>query len=310
MALVQAPTPSGTDAHFGASGTAVPTATVRPPSIARSRCHWRIRAPDLIPSLPRGLRVLADQRVRPARHRARARPPARPETTSADGHGARGHAAHPARRGVPRRRTARGVPSSAASCAFTRLRAGARQAAASTSRSAIGARPVRSCTAVETWSSWPSRIARPKEAISCAAGAGMPCGSRPATNAVVVDRDGLHGPAADRRVQLGQLRARERLGAGDVIGLAGVLVAARQDRDRGGRAVLARDVGGRAVARVVGERPGRGRALGLGDPVLAVERVAQERPGDARVPQRLLGRRVVGRRPPAGFDGAGFGIDV
>src|ERR1700712_5730353 len=84
MALVQAPTPSGTDAHFGASGTAVPTATVSPPSIARSRCHWRIRAPDLIPSLRAAsgswrTSVYGQPAIAPAATSSR------PETTSAEG---------------------------------------------------------------------------------------------------------------------------------------------------------------------------------------------------------------------------------
>src|SRR5215218_1304447 len=51
MALVHAPTPRGIDAQRGGFGTAEPTATVRPPRIARSRCHCLMRAPDLIPIL-------------------------------------------------------------------------------------------------------------------------------------------------------------------------------------------------------------------------------------------------------------------
>jgi hypothetical protein len=109
---------------------------------------------------------------------------------------------------------------------------------------------------------------------------------------LVVDGDGLHGAPADLSRQRCDLGLGDELGAGDVVDA--VLVALPGERrGRRGGAVLARDVGRRAVAVVVHEMPGGHGPRRRRDLRLRVEPHAQRRPAQAAVADGLLARAVV-----------------
>ena len=166
--------------------------------------------------------------------------------------------------------------------------------ASSTSRKCRGGLPVSSSTAFDTVASWPSQLARPKEAMNCATGSG-----RPAYSTRMPTKVSSSTATASTGVPLSSLAsaarsAPESLRARDVVGPVCVSVFAEDDGCRR-RAIGARDIGRLAVAAVVDVPACRDRLRQALRREISIDAVPEHRPLEPTCQERLLCPSVLGR---------------